>query len=122
MTDEPEKDSAAENPAPTGEDESRRQNNMRLLRCAYVADEKGVIAAIKAGADVNATDPATGLTALHIAVGTNNLTLTRLLVKQFRARFMPDAQGRWPTLIAAQVRVDDALADYLVEAEAKSLG
>ncbi|NIJ60307.1 hypothetical protein FHS82_004178 [Pseudochelatococcus lubricantis] len=33
---------------------------------------------------------------------------------------MPDATGRWPTVIAAEVGVDDALSDYIVEAEAAS--
>lgn len=90
-----------------------------LLRLAYAADTAGVIAALKGGADVNAIDPLTGLTALHIAVGTNNLALTRILIEDWNARFMADARGRWPTVIAAEARVDDALADYIVEAEAQ---
>lgn len=95
--------------------------NAALLRSAYAADMAGVIDALKQGADVNAADPVTGLTALHIAVGTNNLVLTRILVEDWHAVFKPDGRGRWPTLIAVQVRVDDVLADYIVEAEAKAL-
>ncbi|OJU50100.1 MAG: hypothetical protein BGO03_09530 [Mesorhizobium sp. 61-13] len=92
-----------------------------LLRCAYDADIDGVIAALKAGADVNTTDPVMGLTALHIAVGTNNLALTRILVEDWKAEFKPDGTGRWPTSIAAHARVDEALCDYIVEAEEKVL-
>lgn len=88
-----------------------------LLRCAYDADIGGVIAALKAGANVNAADPVMGLTALHIAVGTNNLALTRLLVEDWKAGFKADGTGRWPTSIAAHARVDDALSEYIVEAE-----
>lgn len=106
----------------TGSDSTDiRDPDEALLRCAYDADINGVIAALKAGADVNAADPVMGLTALHIAVGTNNLALTRILVEDWKAGFKPDGTGRWPTSIAAHARVDEALCDYLVEAEEKAL-
>jgi ankyrin repeat protein len=95
-------------------------SNQALLRSAYAADSKGVIAALEAGADVDAADAVTGLTALHIAVGTNNLHLTRILVEDWEAQFQPDGKGRWPSLIAAEAAVDAALADYIVEAEAQA--
>jgi len=105
----------------TGRDEhSTGDPNGALLRSAYAADTKGVIAALEAGADVNATDQVTGLTALHIAVGTNNLHLTRILVEDWEATFGPDGKGRWPSVIAAECRVDVALSDYLVEAESRA--
>lgn len=91
-----------------------------LLRAAYDADTAGVIAALEDGANVNAVDPATGMSALHIAVGTNNLSLTQILVEDWEATFGPDNQGRWPTVIAAECRVDEVLADYIVEAETRS--
>lgn len=91
-----------------------------LLRAVYDADTKGVIAALEDGANVNAVDPSTGLSALHIAVGTNNLPLTQMLVEDWEAAFGPDARGRWPTMIAATCRVDEALADYIVEAESRT--
>lgn len=94
--------------------------NQLMLRRAYAADIEGVVAALKAGADVNATDPHMNLTALHIAVSTNNLTLTRILVEDWNAAFKADAAGRWPTLIAAEAEVDEALANYIVETEAKA--
>lgn len=91
-----------------------------FLAAVYYADNDKAVAALKRGVDVNATDPVMGLTALHIAVGTNNLTLTQILVEDWKAAFKPDGTGRWPTLIAAQARVDDALSDYIVEAEARA--
>lgn len=92
-----------------------------LLKAAYGADWDGVIAALENGADIEATDPQTGLSALHIAIGTNNLLLTRMLVEDWEAPFKPDRQGRWPSVIAARCRADEALSDYVVEAEVKSL-
>ncbi|MFC3071581.1 ankyrin repeat domain-containing protein [Shinella pollutisoli] len=117
----------AETPQPkprsAGNDETLTPDyNQLMLRCAYAADIKGVVEALKAGADVNATDPFMGLTALHIAVSTNNLSLTRILVEDWHAAFKADAAGRWPTLIAAEAEVDDALSDYIVEAEAEFIG
>lgn len=101
-----------------GQDDTDRAGvNRALLRAAYDADTARVIAALEDGADVNTADPVTGLTALHIAVGTNNLHLTRILVEDWEARFGPDAKGRWPTVIAAQAQVDEVLADYIVVAE-----
>lgn len=96
--------------------------NGALLRAAYAADSAAVIAALEGGANVDAADLVTGLSALHIAVGTNNLPIARILVEDWNASFGPDGKGRWPSLIAAECRVDDALADYVVEAEARLLG
>lgn len=95
--------------------------NRALLRAAYDADFEGAIAALQAGADIDFADPDAGLAALHIAVGTNQLALVRVLIEEWVATIGPDGQGRWPTVIAARSRVDDDLCDYLVEAEAKAL-
>jgi hypothetical protein len=65
-------------------------------------------------------DPITGMNALHIAVGRNNLDMTRLLVEA-GIKFIPDNEGRMPSLIAAICDVDDDLSDYIVEAEQKAL-
>lgn len=48
-----------------------------LLKSAYDADFDRAVAALEAGGDVNFVDPSTGLAALHIAVGTNQLDLAR---------------------------------------------
>jgi hypothetical protein len=109
-------------PRTAGSDETLTPDyDQLMLRRAYAADIDGVISALKAGADVNAADPVMGLTALHIAVSTNNLTLTQILVEDWKAEFKADARGRWPTLIAAEAEVDDVLSDYIVEAEAEAI-
>ncbi|KAB2884143.1 MAG: ankyrin repeat domain-containing protein [Albidovulum sp.] len=92
-----------------------------MLACAYRGETDKVLAALAAGADVDMVDAPTGLSALHIAVGTNNLKLTRALVEQYRAGFFPDRAGRWPSLIAIECDVDEDLADYITEAEARFL-
>lgn len=92
-----------------------------LLKAAYDAALTEAVAALEAGADIDFADPETGLAALHIAVGTNNLALVRVLIEEWGAKIAPDGRGRWPTVIAARSRVDDDLSDYIVEAEAKAL-
>lgn len=92
-----------------------------FLRAVFDADNDKAVAALRSGVDVNAADPLTGLTALHLAVGTNNLPLTRVLVEDWNAAFKPDVRGRWPTLIAAQSRVGRKLSDYIVVAEDKAM-
>lgn len=92
-----------------------------MLACAYRGENEKVEAAVAGGADVSMVDAPTGLSALHIAVGTNNLKLARLLVEQYRAGFFPDQRGRWPSLIAIECDVDEELADYITEAEARFL-
>lgn len=93
-----------------------------LLRSAFSGNTAGAVVALQSGANANAVDPATGLSALHIAVGTNNLPLCRTLVDDWQARFFPDGFGRWPTVVAAECRVSEAMSDYIVEAEAKAIG
>src|SRR5271169_5762322 len=57
---------------------------------------------------INTPDPTTGLTALHIAVGRNNLEMTKLLLEHGPA-FVPDGEGRMPSVIAAEMEVSDEL-------------
>ena len=91
----------------------------QLLKAAYAGDLAGVRDAVKAGADVDTIHDQTGLSALHIAVGTNNIALARYLIDEAKARIGPDESGRWPTIIAAECGVDEILSDYLLEVEAK---
>ena len=97
-----------------------RPPDRTLFAAAYRGDIDGVVAALEAGIDVNAVEPETGLSVLHIAVGTNRLSLTRLLIEEWGVDIKPDGRGRWPTLIAARCRVDEDLCDYIVDAEAKA--
>ena len=99
-----------------------RYSDDDLLGCAYYGETDKVLAALKAGADVNQTDKATGLSALHLAVGTNNLALTKALVDDFGAAFFSDRFKRWPSVIAIKLRVSEELMTYIWNAEAKYLG
>lgn len=92
-----------------------------LFTAAYRGDIDGVVAVLEAGTDVNTVEPETGLSALHIAVGTNNLPLTRVLIENWGAEIKPDGRGHWPTLIAARCRVDNDLCDYIVQIEARTV-
>jgi hypothetical protein len=90
----------------------------QLLQAAYTGDVTGVRDALAAGANVNTVHEQTGLSALHIAVGSNNLAMTRYLIEEANAEIGPDRSGRWPTIIAAECEVDAILSDYILEAEA----
>lgn len=96
--------------------------NLQLLTAAYNGRTEAVIAALDSGADVAAKHSDTGLTALHMAVGTNNLPLVKMLVEDWKAPFGPDGFGRWPTVVAIRCRVSEQLSDYIVEKEAQALG
>jgi len=90
----------------------------QLLQSAFAGNLTGVRDALAAGANVNTVHEQTGLSALHIAVGSNNLALTRFLIEEANAEIGPDRSGRWPTIIAAECEVDAILSDYILEAEA----
>lgn len=76
-----------------------------------------VEAALRKGADVDSFYRNTGLTALHIAVGQNDLPMCQFLVEAAGASFFADGYGRWPSLVAAECRVDEELSDFICEAE-----
>jgi len=64
-------------------------------------------------------DPVTGMNALHIAVGRDNLEITKLLVEA-GIEIIPDKEGRMPSLIAAICNVSDELAEYIYEVEERA--
>lgn len=92
--------------------------NAGLLRAAYALDVPAAVAALEGGADVAAVHEETGLTALHVAAGTNNLALAKILIETWHAPFGPDRFGRWPTAVAAECEAGEELCDYIVEQEA----
>lgn len=110
-----------ENNRPVMADRPRYKDD-DMLGCAYYGETEKVLTALKAGADVNQTDKATGLSALHLAVGTNNLALTKALVEDYGADFFSDRFNRWPSVIAIKLRVSEELTTYIWNAEAKFLG
>ena len=91
------------------------------MQAAYDFDNEAVVDALEQGADVATAHEQTGLTALHIAAGTNNLPLARILIEDWNAPFGPDRFGRWPTAIAAECAASGELCDYIVEREAAFL-
>lgn len=92
-----------------------------LLSAAFAGRTDDATRAIRKGAAVDTRHPETGLTALHIAVGTNNLELARLLAEKYSAPFGPDAFGRWPTTVAAECSAAFEIQNYIVDAESKFL-
>lgn len=92
-----------------------------LLVCTYDNDEAGVRAVLATGFSIDAADPVTGMSALHLAVGRDCLNMTKLLVEH-GASFFPDKAGRWPTTVAAECEVGDDMCDYIVTAEAAAIG
>jgi hypothetical protein len=109
-------------PLPEGERQPERESpDLRLLIGAYARDLYGIQTALKHGADINAVHAQTGLSALHIAIGANDLPLCRYLIERCGAAFFADKFGRWPTLVAIECHADDELSDYIVEQEARYL-
>ena len=88
-----------------------------LLQWAYFGNVEMVEKYLKDGAPLDTLDKVTGMTALHLAVGSDHLNVARLLVER-GASFLPDNQGRMPTTIAAECEVSEELCDFIVEAEA----
>ncbi len=105
-----------------GDDSATLEINHRLLRAAYIGHVGMALAALQEGADVGTEHEATGLTALHIAAGTNNLELVKLLIEKWQTPFRTDRFGRWPSVVAFECRASDALCDYIMEKEAQALG
>lgn len=62
---------------------------------------------------------ANGMSDLHIAVGLNQLDQVRALVTA-GAKFFPDNEGRWPSLIAALCETSEEMQDYVAEQERKA--
>ena len=95
--------------------------NEDLLTSAFHGENAAALVALDQGADVDATHTSTGLTALHIAVGTNNLELAHILSENYEASFIPDRFGRWPSVVAAECQASAEIQDYIAEAEARYL-
>lgn len=90
-----------------------------LHRAVHAGDIPGARVALQRGADVNELDAVTGLAALHLVTGLNDAALARFLIEEAGAAFFPDRFGRWPSLVAAENRVDDELSLYIAEKEAE---
>lgn len=96
--------------------------NTDILGPAYWADMAKLEDWLAKGYDVDYRDPATGLSALHIAVGSNNLTMAKALVETHKAAFFADRFGRWPSMMAIECEASEEMTDYITQAEADFLG
>lgn len=94
----------------------------RLILAAFRGALEDVQRALASGADVNAVDPDTGLSALHIAVGQNDLALCRFLIEEQGARLFADRFGRMPSVVAIDCRADDDVFDFIAEKEIEAEG
>lgn len=108
--------------AAPGDRASTDKVTFELLTAAYNGHLSEAQIALEQGADIAAKHKETGLSALHIAVGTNNLPLVKLLVEEWKAPFVVDGFGRMPTVVAAECCVSEELCDYIAAQEAKALG
>ena len=94
--------------------------NSRLISAAFRGEMDDVRQALKSGADIDAIDPDTGLSALHIAVGQNDLVLCRFLLEEHGAQLLADRFGRMPSVIAIDCRADDELFEFIAENEERN--
>lgn len=84
----------------------------KLFHAAYHADTAAAKSALADGADETAFSPA-GLTALHLAISTNNLSLVRELIEKWDAPIVPDRFGRSPTTLACACGAGTKLIEYI---------
>ncbi|MGB3539103.1 MAG: ankyrin repeat domain-containing protein [Mesorhizobium sp.] len=98
-------------------DEDFRLPSQRAIRAAYQGDLGAMAAILEAGYEIDEIDGRTGLAALHIAVGRNDLAMVKFLVER-GASFFADRRGRWPSTIASLCEVSEELCDYIADAEA----
>jgi ankyrin repeat protein len=115
MSESPE--SKLENEQSERRDEDFHLPSQRAIRAAYRGDRDILIGLLDSGYDINEIDRQTGMAALHVAVGRNDIATVRFLVER-GATFFPDRKGRWPSAIASLCEVSEELCDYIVEAEA----
>jgi uncharacterized protein len=109
--------------APKKRSERPREDQLQaaFLVAAERANEQELRPLIEIGADINEPDSTTGLTALHLLIGRNAMSLVQFLVER-GAAFVPDKFGRMPSTIAAESEVSEELCDYIGEAEARAEG
>jgi hypothetical protein len=69
---------------------------------------------------INVFHPMFGMTLLHAACATDNLLALRSLVRD-GAAFVPDRQGRFPSIIAAECEASDELLDFVAEKEEQEI-
>jgi hypothetical protein len=96
---------------------------LRLLDVARGDDDgRGIVNtaldSLRAGADVNYPDPATGLTTLHYAAAYDKVNLVRLIVQMKNCDFtIKDHRGRTAATLAYEVAENSVMGRYLLTKE-----
>jgi hypothetical protein len=99
------------------------KHTLRLLDIARGDDDGRGIAhvaldSLRAGADVNYPDPATGLTALHYAAAYDKVNLVRLIVQVPSCDFtIMDRKGRTAATLAYEVAENSVMGRFLLTKE-----
>lgn len=101
--------------------EEKPEPPVNAFAAAYADNLYSVMYFLDKGADIDALDPHTGLGLIHIAIGRNMAELVRDLIRR-KVKFQPDAQGRWPSFIAAYCEADDEIGDMVLKEERKVTG
>ena len=92
-------------------------DHQRYLRAAYEGDLHLVQQLIDENAWPDQPDEHTGLTALHIAAGTNNLELVDYLLDTVKLDIKSDAFSRFPSTVAIECQADPDIIDRLISVE-----
>lgn len=91
----------------------------RAIRAVYRGDLEAIRGILDSGYPIDEIDLLTGMAALHVAVGRNDLAMVKFLVER-GASFFADSHGRWPSTIASLCEVSEELCDYIADAEARA--
>lgn len=92
-----------------------------MLAACFRGDMRALADAYMLGANFNAVDGATGLSALHIATGSNDYEMCQILIQSYGAGFFPDRFGRWPSVVALECGASEHLCVYIAEQEERYL-
>lgn len=90
-----------------------------VIKAAYMGDIRLMWAAKGMGANLGTAEADTGLTAVHIAAGIDDLAMLRYLIEEEKIGLSADRFGRWPSIVAAECRASVEVIEYLADAEAK---
>ncbi|KPM22443.1 hypothetical protein AAJ72_11110 [Citromicrobium sp. RCC1885] len=91
--------------------EMNNEANARLLSAAKSGDAQGIIESLLEGADINAVEPETGMTALHWAAHQDSEISCAALLYGTDLSAIPQEQGKRPVPISGSGLFDEILDD-----------
>tara|TARA_R110002110_G_scaffold415337_1_gene649287 strand:- start:22734 stop:23174 length:441 start_codon:yes stop_codon:yes gene_type:complete len=93
--------------------------NPNFINAARMGELSSMQAWVEQGANVNATEPATGATALHLAAAMKARPIINWLAKCDGIDYLiTDNEGRLPSALAFEVADDPAIGRYLAGKQA----